>query len=415
MKAFHTRRIHQLLVACCCLAFFATPSHAATSSTARPVMNMIGTMAAVGVAVTVGAILRYNKLAPIFEPLPDSLTGQTILITGANTGLGLASAQRLAASGANVILVTRSDEKGQAAVKAVMDYVQETTNSQQQTNNRVSYKVLQLDDLQNIREAVTSWKKKDNDDLPTIDVLMNNAGLISGSQVQLTKDNMEVTFQTNHLGHFLLTALLADKLSPSARIINVASDAHKFVSELDLEYAWHPTKEDYGFMKSYAHSKLANILFTQELQRRVDAANSSSRNWTVVAVHPGPVATDFFRNPFGKNLDMTAIRNGQGTFWERLFFKTIRLFLRSVEQGASTQIWLAARAEQVNNVRGQYFTDCELQTLADYAQDEETAKRLWKESEERSNIQFDLSQDMVEVEANVDEPEEGGTLDEVVE
>ena len=198
-----------------------------------------------------------------------------------------------------------------------------------------------------------------------------------------------------------MTALLANKLlNDTARIINVSSEAHKmaFWTGLDLDYAWRAEPpESYGAWKSYGQSKLANILFTQELQRRIDAANeevdcraggSDIRDWTVVAVHPGAVATDLARNLMGVEAFEQA-KAGQASWFQQQLLQTIALFIKTVEQGANTQVWLAAKAETVN-VRGRYLADFQLKILGDYANDRRAAARLWNESEKLSGVVFDV-------------------------
>ncbi|GKY90602.1 hypothetical protein MPSEU_000033800 [Mayamaea pseudoterrestris] len=326
----------------------------------------VGSFAAIGFAVLAGTIVKHNKLIPVYTPEPDSLNGKTIVITGANTGLGLESAKRLAAGGAKVVLTVRSDAKGEAAVQAVQDFVKKTTGQ----DATATYKVLHLNNLNAIRAAVASW-----DDIPTIDVLLNNAGIFGKDKPTLTDDRMEMSFQVNHLGHFFLTNLLKGKLLDSARIINVSSEAFSSVKSLDFDYVWEPSQESYGFFYSYSQSKLANTLFTQELQRRV---NAIGKKWIVSACHPGMVDTDIFRV-------------FDTSFWKKLFDKVMQLAARSPAQGASTQVWLAASAEGSLDVRGQYLYNQAIVNLHAYAKDESVAERLWRESEERSGLVFDLS------------------------
>jgi len=238
---------------------------------------------------------RENKLNDplyLYTPEPSSLKGQTILVTGGSSGLGLESAKRLAVGGANIVLTARSDKKGQNAVQQVQEYLR--AKGMDVSDNNISYKILDLDDLQSVKDAVASWK--DDENLKEINVLLNNAGIMALPNRELTVDGIERQMQSNHLGHFLLTALLAPKLAKDARIVNVSSEAHKFASGtglLDYDKLWNPSSENYGAWKSYGQSKLANILFTRELQRRIDNKRSSpkgsGRDWTVVCLHPGAV------------------------------------------------------------------------------------------------------------------------------
>lgn len=213
---------------------------------------IVGTSVAVVALGFVTPRLRRNQV--LYTPEPGSLTGQVILITGGTSGLGLESAKRLAVSGATLVVTSRTHEKGKAAVDDVATYLQ----NQGIKNENVSYKVLQLDDLNSIRSAVESWV-----DIDRVDVLLLNAGVMACREREITPDGFERQIQTNHLGHFLLTALLSPRLTPNARIIAVSSAAYKLslLSGMDFDYIWKAEK--YSPWKSYSQSKLANILFVQ--------------------------------------------------------------------------------------------------------------------------------------------------------
>ena len=248
---------------------------------------------------------------------------------------------------------------------------------------KVSYKVLDLDNLSMIKVSET-WK-----DVPKIDVLMNNAGVMNVPDRQLTVDGIERQIQSNHLGHFVLTSVLAPKLSNTARIINVSSAAYQFAGNTGLlsgDSLWKPNSDEYGPWKSYGQSKLANILFTQELQRK---AESAGKQWTVVSLHPGAVTTDLGRNMMGEQ-KYEEFKQGKGSPIEMSLAKTMALFLKTVPEGATTQVFLAARAEKNQDARGKYYIDCKARPLAPFATDEEAAQRLWKESEERAGVEFKL-------------------------
>jgi NAD(P)-dependent dehydrogenase (short-subunit alcohol dehydrogenase family) len=243
-----------------------------------------------------------------FTPAPGSLEGQTIVITGGTGGLGLESAKRLAVGGASIILTARSVEKAERAVSEVMKYAREKNA----INEKVSFKLLNLDDLRDVRNVPETWK-----DVYKIDVLLNNAGIMALPKLELTVDGLEKQMQSNHLGHFALTALLSSKLEPDARVINVSSSAHQFAPKgmLSGDVLWKPDSFDYSGWPVYGQSKLANILFTKELQRRCEAAG---KDWyvhcckfrtyppffvvgltlccvrTVACLHPGVVATGKF-------------------------------------------------------------------------------------------------------------------------
>jgi NAD(P)-dependent dehydrogenase (short-subunit alcohol dehydrogenase family) len=213
---------------------------------------IVGTSVAVVALGFVTPRLQRNQV--LYTPEPGSLSGQVILITGGTSGLGLESAKRLAVSGAKVVLTSRSHKKGEAALDVVATYLQ----NQGIKNENVSYKVLQLDDLNSIRSAVESWV-----DIDHVDVLMLNAGVMACREREITPEGFERQFQTNHLGHFLLTAILSPRLTPNARIVVVSSAAYKLslLSGMDFDYVWKAEK--YRPWKSYSQSKLANILFVQ--------------------------------------------------------------------------------------------------------------------------------------------------------
>ena len=322
-----------------------------------------------GAAAAVGAIgaWRNREQKRIFTPQPGSLSDKTIVITGATTGIGLESAKRLAFGGAQVILTARNDSKGKTAVQQVLEYLKEKKID----NNKISYQVLDLDDLSQVRTAA-SWS------IPKIDVLLNNAGIMALPERELTVDGIERQMQSNHLGHFVLASVLAPKLTPDARIINVASTAHSMANQgLLFDYMWKG-EPDYAPWKSYAQTKLANILFTQELQRRIDAAG---KEWTAVTLHPGVIGTDLWRNSVNKD--------SSNNFLTRAIAKTFMAFIKTPEEGANTQIYLAAGAED-EDVRGKYLIDCKPRPTLDYAMDEKAAKQLWEESERLSGVKFEL-------------------------
>jgi NAD(P)-dependent dehydrogenase (short-subunit alcohol dehydrogenase family) len=333
-------------------------------------------VAAVGALAVLWARRSSNS---IFTPPAGSLQGKTIVITGGTTGLGLESAKRLAMGGAEIVITSRSDAKGQAAVKNIVEHV-----AQQQEGApppAVSYRLLDMDNLSQVKQECASWK-----DLPKIDVLMNNAGIMAVANRELTVDGFERQIQSNHLGHFLLTKLLLPKLTPQARIINVSSTAHKMAtsSGLDLDYFWKG-EPGYGAWKSYGQSKLANLLFTQELQRRIDAAGLG---YTTATMHPGVVATDLGRNMMGEEA-FEKVKNGDGTLLQNLFAGVMSLIMKTPEQGANTQIWLASGMGG-DDVAAKYFVDCKEKSLAAFATDEASAKKLWAESEEKLGVQFTL-------------------------
>jgi NAD(P)-dependent dehydrogenase (short-subunit alcohol dehydrogenase family) len=305
---------------------------------------------------------------------------------------GLETAQRLAmGSPAHIILTARSDARGQAAVASVHAYVAE--KMEDSTAVKVSYKLLDLSSLEGIRQAVARWINDDNDDLPAITCLVNNAGIMALPRRQVTLDGYERQMATNHLGHFCLTACLAPKLTRDARIVNVASSAHQMAvpSGMDFDYCW-TGEPGYRAWRSYGQSKLANMLYSQELQRRADAAGLA---WQVSCLHPGVVQTDLGRYMMGSSCsdgdDETRVLlqppSVPGVAAD-LANRAAGLFLKTPAQGATTQIYLASGASSAPP-RAQYYVDCEPRPVTAYARDRSAARQLWEESEERAGVAID--------------------------
>lgn len=279
----------------------------------------------------------------------SDLNGKVCLVTGATSGIGEVTAKALAARGAQVILVGRNQLKAAMTVQQI----QSETGS-----NSVQYLLADFADLQQIHDLVSSFKSQ----YSRLDVLINNAGAYFNSRRQ-TAYGVEMTFLVNHLAPFLLTNLLLDmiKASPAARIINVSSDAHQYGSMdfADLEY-----KRRYFGMKAYARSKLANILFTYELARRLEGSAV-----TVNALHPGHIATDIWRTNFSLI--------GPLLKWIMGFFAI------TPEEGAKTSIYLASSPE-VEGLTGQYYVKREVVQSSPMSYDQNLARQLWRVSEQLS-------------------------------
>jgi len=334
---------------------------------------------------------NYSK----YNPVAGSLCGKTIVITGGSSGLGLESAKRLALAGANIVVTTRTDVKGELAVEDIRLYVRDTKLSGEYTDQTISYKLLNLDDLKDISKQISGSSDDDDssaspssnwNDIPQIDVLLNNAGVMALPTRQITIDGIERQMQSNHLGHFALTAMLANskKFSDTARIINVSSSAHTTTKSIKWDYLWKAA-DGYGPWTSYGQSKLANVHFTTELQRRIDAAGL---DWVTATLHPGVVSTDLGRNMMGDEW-YNRMSTDTGGVLESIAAKAFSSFLKTPESGASTQIWLASGAED-QDVRGKYFDTCVAQDLSAGAMDVDDAARLWRESEELSGVVFNL-------------------------
>jgi NAD(P)-dependent dehydrogenase (short-subunit alcohol dehydrogenase family) len=269
---------------------------------------------------------------------------RTTLITGANTGIGKATAMALADMGDTLYLACRSEDKTREAID---DIVATTANSD------VHFLPLDLGNLASVRECAAQFLALD----VRLDVLINNAG-VAGIQGQ-TSDGFEVAFGTNHVGHFLLTTLLLDKLKASApsRIVNVSSVAHYQAGGISWDAVREPTK-GITAMKEYAVSKLANVLFTQELARRLEGTGV-----TTYSLHPGAIGSDI---------------------WQRRLpgpiASIMKLFMASTERGARTSIYCATE-ESLATETGLYYDDCKVKEPSKVATPE-LAAELWDRSVE---------------------------------
>lgn len=288
-----------------------------------------------------------------------ALQDQIILVTGATSGIGEVTARELAKQGAHVVLLARSQakaEKTQRAIKAAAGH------------DRVDIVLADLANLAQVRAAAAEINVR----YPRLDVLVNNAGLMFGNQRETSADGFEMTLATNHLGPFLLTRLLFDLLRQSlaARIVNVASEAHKFAKpdlhDLNAEHSYSATR-------MYGNTKLYNILFTQELARRLRAHGIS--NVTTNCLHPGIVATGFGSQS-----------GGLLTILTQLF----RPFMISKEQGAETSIYLATSPE-IEAVSGGYFEKKKAKAVKHSSNTLENANTLWLETEQMVGQEFSLS------------------------
>ena len=273
----------------------------------------------------------------------QSLAGRVALITGANTGIGLVTARELAARGAHVFIACRSIDKGQAAV----DEIRKATG-----NPQVEILALDLGDFASIRQCAQTFLARD---LP-LHLLINNAGLAGAKG--LTKSGFELAFGTNHLGPFLLTQLLLDRIKQSApaRIVTVASRAHTRVSGINFDAVQKPTIGKAG-LPEYGVSKLANVLFSAELGRRLAGTGVAT-----YSLHPGVVASDVWRE------------------LPQPFRALATLFMISVEEGAATTIYCATSPD-VAEQTGLYYDKCSVKNPSSVGQDRALAAELWKRSD----------------------------------
>ncbi len=274
-----------------------------------------------------------------------SLAGKNVVITGGTGGLGLQTALALAPMGARLVLIGRDPGRGKAALELLR---------RRSPGAAAEAHLADLSRLDEVRRIARTL----GETLERIDVLVNNAGAIF-NQRELTEDGLERTFALNHMGYFLLTELLWEKLlrSAPARIVNVASEAHRGAR---LDFSDLQSAKSYGAWKAYRRSKLCNILFTRELSRRL-----AGTGVTANCVHPGFCATGFGNNTSGW------FRRGVGL--------AKSLFAIPPEQGARTLIYAAA-APELEDVSGAYFIDCRGATPAREAQDAASARKLWDAS-----------------------------------
>lgn len=279
------------------------------------------------------------------------MQGNTVVITGASSGIGLETARSLAAKGARIVMVVRSKERGEAAIANIRGTTPDA---------RLELVLADLYSMAEVRKAGAELRSK----LDRIDVIVNNAGLIHDSRA-LTVDGFERTFALNHLAAFLLTYELRELLATSApsRIVTVSSMGHKLA-----RFEWDDLatmKEWKGETAVYGASKLCNIWFARESARRL-----ASKRVTSNALHPGAVASNF---------------GASGSWFYKVGTRIARPFLKTSEEGARTSIYLASSPE-VAGVSGEYFASCAIKTPSSRARDDASAKRLWELSEKLCGV-----------------------------
>ena len=270
------------------------------------------------------------------------------MVTGANAGIGKATALGLAKMAATVLMVCRNRERGEAALTEV---------KRESGNDAVSLLLADLSSQTSIRHLAADFKAK----YSHLHVLINNAGIITKKRV-LTEDKLETQFAVNHLAYFLLTNLLLDtlKVSGPARIVNVSSHAHQRASidfdNLQSERSYHRTHV-------YAWTKLANVLFTYELSRRLEGTQVTAN-----CLHPGVIATNLV-----------------GDYLPRPLRFITQIIGASPEKGARTPLYLATSPE-VEGVTGKYFVDQKAVPSSAASYDRTTARRLWQASAELTGL-----------------------------
>jgi NAD(P)-dependent dehydrogenase (short-subunit alcohol dehydrogenase family) len=205
---------------------------------------------------------------------------------------------------------------------------------------------------------------------------------------RLTKDGYEKTFQTNHLGHFALTATILPLLASNARVINVSSLGYQFAGK-GLELDNLNGEKEYGPWSSYGLSKLENILFTNELQKRAQQSDKWS-SLTAFSLHPGAVQTDLARYLIGEEKFNSMKENGFSSLKDKIIMESMAKFIKTVEEGASTQVYLAAASDIDSAMAGKFFDNGHVEQVRAFATDDNKAKELWNISEKLSGVQFDL-------------------------
>ncbi len=281
----------------------------------------------------------------------SDLSGKTCLVTGASNGIGKVTAGALADVGARVVMVCRDPQRGEAA---------RTEIAQRSGSESIDLLIADLSSQRQVRRLASDVASR----YDRLDVLVNNAGAMNTSRT-VTEDGIETTWAVNHLAYFLLTNQLLDmlKANGAGRIVSVSSRAH-VGSRIDFDDVQGESR--FSGYRIYGQSKLANVLFTYELARRLDGSGVTAN-----CLHPGVVATGFGHN-------------NRDDFFGRTFsvvLKALRPFILSPERGAETSIYLAASPE-IEGVSGKYFASKKAIPSSPATYDEETALRLWQLSEQ---------------------------------
>lgn len=281
-----------------------------------------------------------------------TMKDKIVIVTGANSGMGLATAATLADRGAVVVMLCRNEQRGREALQILSENAE----------RKLELMLCDLGDFSSIRAFTYEFRGK----YGKLDILVNNAGFISLDR-QLTKDGLERQFGVNHVGHFLLTMELVDLIPKGGRIVNVASGAHK-TGNIHFEDI-HLTRH-FNVIKAYSQSKLANVLFTRELARRL-----KSREILVNCCHPGAVATN--------------IGISRDTGFGKTITGMLKPFFQTPEEGAGTAIYLAS-SEEVSGITGEYFYKCRIAKSSKRSKDMELANRLFTFTEELVGTKYPL-------------------------
>lgn len=293
------------------------------------------------------------------------LNDSVCLVTGANSGIGKETAKGLVRLGAHVIMVCRNPQRGRDAQAEIQAAAQKAQPSQADATD------LRIADL-GVQEEVYHLGETLRADYDGIDILVNNAGVFLADREE-TPDDIETTFAVNHLAPFLLTHLVLPLLKEAAgrtgeaRVVTVSSEAHRGTS---IDFDDLNAEDSYGMVQAYGQSKLANILFTHELARRLRGTGVTAN-----CVHPGVVATKIW----------------SGSDWLSRLARLFTWLYKSPEQGAESVLYLAASRE-LDGVTGQYFKETEAVNPSPEAYDEKAASRLWRLSLKMTGLEDEVEQ-----------------------
>ncbi|XP_068897864.1 retinol dehydrogenase 12-like isoform X2 [Tenebrio molitor] len=304
--------------------------------------------------IVIGCVKIYIKLTTKWARSPTCLLGKTVIVTGSNTGIGFYTALDFAKRGARVILACRDYKKGEAAREEII---------KRTDNPNVFLKIVDLSSFESVRAFAQEINKTED----RLDVLVNNAAAALVNDKK-TKDGHLLAMQVNYFSLFLLTNLLLDLLKKSqpSRIVNTSS----LLARIWTSFSLDKLHKYNGNIEVYAHSKVAIILFTKELAKRLEGSGV-----TVYSLHPGAVKTDIFRNAEG----------WAGSFITALFKRLMNFFFKTSEEGAQTTIYCAVE-KNIEKFSGHHFEEC--RRVNDYkrATVPGLGEKLWRESEEVVNL-----------------------------
>ncbi|CAN7132601.1 unnamed protein product [Brassica rapa subsp. narinosa] len=279
-------------------------------------------------------------------------TGLTAIVTGASSGIGVETARVLALRGVHVVMAVRNTVSGAKVKQDILNQV---------PGAKLDVMELDLSSIESVRRFASDYKSTG---LP-LNILINNAGVMA-CPFMLSKDNIELQFATNHLGHFLLTKLLLDTMKNTSReskregrIVNLSSEAHRFSYPEGVRFDKINDVSSYSSISAYGQSKLCNVLHANELARQL---KEDGVHITVNSLHPGAIMTSLWRH---FNSYLAGAVSALASY-----------FIKTVPQGAATTCYLAL-SPQVAGVTGEYFRNCKITKPSSFGQDSELAKKVW--------------------------------------